>query len=166
MSIEKLRELVRWAKDNGGMREWALADDCFEWALHIESNGVAQTDECSKLRARVAELEKLIPDAARTIEGMLPPGDESLGIPEFPSVSPSAAWEVRCKLRDALALRAPKPETKPEREYPDDKNVQDMRREREARVVKDCALCCVGHDGHVPEGAPHCYCVCHSPRRR
>lgn len=47
-------------------------------------------------------LRKQLRECVRVIEGMLPPGDESVGIPEFPPVSPGDAWECVLRTRELL----------------------------------------------------------------
>lgn len=78
-----------------------LEADRDEWrAFAMQASAAADVNN-----DRVEQLQEALLEAVHVIEGGLPPGDESVGIPEFPPVSPGEAWDASRKFRAVLKER-------------------------------------------------------------
>lgn len=86
-------EQARRERDEARALLQAATDNAFD--AGAKAQGLEDAHVAVRLRKQLRE-------CVRVIEGMLPPGDESVGIPEFPPVSPGDAWECVLRTRELL----------------------------------------------------------------
>lgn len=113
---------ARWPKTGGAATSasGACVTDMAATETMLDGLGeMAQARADAETRAaaaerRVQELEELVTRGREVIEGLLPPGDASVGLEEFPEVDLCTAHAVRCAMKNAVNSAGAAKEAKPD----------------------------------------------------